>query len=948
MKRAILIAMVLASAAAAALAQPRQSQALDTAAVLPLDTAVAAGVLPNGLQYFVRANHKPEHRAELLLAVNAGSVLEQDNERGLSHFLEHMAFNGTKNFPHQALVDYIESIGMRFGADLNAGTGFDHTIYMLTVPTDSAPQFRQALQVLEDWAHQISFDDGEIDKERGVIMEEWRMGRGARRRIWDQQAQMLLAGSRYDGRNPIGDTAVILHFPHQLIKDYYKRWYRPDLMAVIAVGDFDRDAVVRQIKERFGAIPKAAKPAPRPVYPVPAQAEPRYSVVTDPEATGTMVSIEFLRKPDTITTVGGARRELAAQLFAVMLNQRLDELAKLPRPPFIEAEGSKDKLVATADEYSLGASVADTGVTAGLAALLTEARRVQLHGFVPSELARARAELLRKAEKEYQERDKTESRSFAWRYASHYLDGHAYLSPAADYQLTRALLPGISLAEVNALAKELITPQNRVYMASGPQRAGLQLPTEAGLSLTAARIEGEPVAPYVDKVAAQDLMPVKPKPGKVAKQKDYPELGLHEWTLANGVRVLLKPTDFKNDEILMRAFSLGGTSLADSAGFPSAQFAASIVEQSGLGAFDQTQLEKFLADKIVSVTPAIGRFDQGLTASASPADVATMLQLAHLYLTAPRSDSAAFRSFINRTAANLRNRNARPETALMDSLQLVLGRHSFRAQPASEQLLARVRLDDALGFYRRCFGKGDLTFILVGSFNPDSIRPLVETYLGSLPAAKLKSTWKDDGLRYPAGVSEVSIAKGIEPKSTVRMAFPAAFAWSQRDRLAANAVADYLDIRLREVVREDKSGTYSIWAFAQPSAEPEPQCLMHIAFGCAPERAGELTAAVFGVIDSLRLNGIPGGDLAKVKEIDLKEWETNSKQNSYWLGTLYQYARYQEDFGKILGYPALVNALTAEDVRQAARKYIDPKRYVKVTLLPAPAAAVPQKQGKDK
>lgn len=934
MKLSILAYMILAALTSQLHAQPAGMQ-LNPAAPLPLDTAVAAGVLPNGLRYYVRANRKPEQRAELLLAVRAGSVLEQDNERGLSHFLEHMAFNGTKNFPHQALIDYMESIGMRFGSDLNAGTGYDQTVYMLTVPTDSAPQFRRALQILEDWAHQISFEDAEIDQERGVIVEEWRLGRGARRRIWDQQSKVLLEGSRYADRNPIGDTGVIRHFPHKLIKEYYRRWYRPDLMAVVAVGDFNRDSVARQIKTQFAGFKRTGKPAARPLYPVSPQSHPRFSVVTDPEATGTTVSVNFLRRPDTVATVGGTRRELATQLFGTMLNQRLGELAKLSQPPFIAGYAYKRGIVDAVDAYALGANVADTGVTAGLAALLTETRRVQLHGFAPTELARAKAELLRQAEKGYHERDKTESQSFAWRYVSHYLGGNAYISPTDDYQLTRTLLPGIGLDEINALVRELITPGNRVFLASGPQRAGLQLPTEAGLQLTADRIEAQEVAPYVDKVATQDLMPKKPKPGRVVKQKLYTDLGLYQWELSNGVRVLLKPTDFKNDEILMRAFCLGGTSLADSAGFPSALFAASVIEEGGLGAYDQTQLEKFLAGKIVSVSPAIGRYDQGLSASASPADLATMFQMTNLFFTAPRRDSAAFRSFINRTAANLRNRNARPETALADSFQLILGRHNFRYRPVTEEMLPQVDLEKAMQFYRRCFADaGGFTFIFIGSFVPDSVKPLVETYLGSLPAPKIRARWRDDGVRYPGGANERAIAKGIDHKSTVRLAFPSQFSWSQQERLAAASLADYLDIRLREVVREDKSGAYSIWAYTNPSAEPAPQCLFNIGFGCAPERADELTAAVFSLIDTLRQNGISGDYLAKIKEMDLKEWETNVKQNGYWMSLLYQYFRYNEDPDKIMNYPVLVKSLTAEDIRQAAVRYLDPKRYVKVTLFP--------------
>ncbi len=926
-------------------AQPTGT-AFDPAAPLPADTAVASGILPNGLRYYVRANRKPEKRAELRLATRVGSILERDDEHGLSHFLEHMAFNGTKNFPHQALIDYTESIGMRFGANMNAGTGFDQTVYMLTVPTDSAPLFRKGLQVLEDWAHQITFEPAEIDKERGVIVEEWRLGRTARTRIWEQQSRVLFAGSPYPARRPIGDTAVIKNFPHKRIVDYYRRWYRPDLMAVVAVGDFDRDSVAAMIRAQFGKIKRAANPAKRQLYPVPFQAEPRFSLAADPEESNASVSVNFLRRPDTVLTAGQARGEMAAELVSAMLNQRLAELARLPRPPFLSAYAAKHEIVDPLATFSLGAGVADTGITAGLAALLTEARRVRLHGFTVTELARAKAELLRQAEQAYQERDKTESRRLVWRYVQSYLGGGTHLSAETEYRLALALLPAITLDEVNSAARRLITDENRVILASGPQRPGLELPTEPGLRLTMERIESQPAEPYVDAFAGQELMPRKPKPGGIVSRKLHRELGLHEWKLSNGARVLLKPTDFKNDEILLRAFAPGGTSLADSAGFMSARYAAAIAEEGGLGPFDRTQLEKYLAGRIVSLSPSIGRLEQGLSGSASPADLPVMLQMAHLYFTAPRRDTAAARSFLGRTAAGLRNRNARPETALADSFQLIIGRRRYPYRPVNEELLAAVDPDKALSFFRKRFGEaGGFTFILVGSFDPDSIRPLVETYLASLPAAKTLPRWRDDGVRHPDSIIERSIAKGVEAKSTVRLAFPAGFAWNQRERLLADAVGDYLDIKLREVVREDKGGTYSIWSYSQPSAEPVPQCLVHIGFGCDPERVGELSGAVFAVIDTMRQIGIPDSYLAKIREMNLKEWETNSKQNGFWTGTLYQYARYSEDPAKIPGYPELVRSLTAEDIRQAALRYLDPERYVKVALYPEQRAAAPPAPG---
>lgn len=905
------------------------------AAPLPSDTAVAAGVLDNGLRYYVRANRRPEQRAELRLAVRAGSVLEADNEKGLAHFLEHMAFNGTRNFPKQELTSFIESIGMRFGANLNAGTGYDRTVYILTVPTQPRERMSQALQILEDWAHQITFDPAEIDKERGVIVEEWRLGLGARSRMWDKHNQVLFAGSRYAERRPIGDTAVINNFPPKRMTDFYRRWYRPDLMAVVAVGDFDRDSVAAMIRERFSAVPKPVKPVKRPFHPVPRQAEPRFSIASDPEATEASVSISFLMKPDTLATAGDYRRELTANMLLTMLNQRLEELKRRPDPPFLEGYAYKYGYVEAASMFSLGAEVADDGLLRGLEALLEEARRVELHGFTPGELSRARAELLRQVEKQYLERDKTESRALAWVYLADFLRGNAYPDPGTELELARSLLPGITLDEVNSLAGELITRENRVYLASAPEKQGLAVPGVDDLRRLAAEVGQREAGPYVDETAGRELLRSRPKPGRVTKIKRYPELGVTRWTLANGAQVYLKPTDFKNDEILLRSFALGGTSLADSAGFPSALMAAQVAVEGGLGDFDRMQLEKHLAGRIAEASPWVRTYDQGVNGSASPRDLELMLQMVHLRFAAPRRDSAAFASFLSRTAAGLRHRDARPETALSDSFQLVMGGRSFRARPVTAELLGGVGLDQAMDFYRRRFADASgYTFILVGSFDPDSVRPLVEAYLGGLPGRGRRERWRDTGMRYPAGANLMALRRGMEHKSTVRMAFVSGMAWGQKERLQADALSDYLDMRLREAVREDRGGTYSIWSFSQSTAEPKAQCAVHIGFGTAPERVDELTAVVFSVADSARKAPIPDDYLAKIREINLREWETKSRENGHWAGLLQQYLRHGEDIGKITGYPEAVRKLKGEDIRRAALRHLDPGRYVKVSLFP--------------
>lgn len=904
------------------------------------DTSVISGVLDNGLRYYVKSNRRPEQRAELRLAVKAGSILERDNEKGLAHFLEHMAFNGTKNYPKQALVDFIESLGMRFGANLNAGTGFDQTIYILTIPTQPRERVGQALQVLEDWAHLMAMEPEEIEKERGVIVEEWRLGLDADNRIWEKQSQVLFSGSRYAERRPIGDTAVIKHFPPKRLIDFYRRWYRPDLMAVVAVGDFDGDSVAALIRQEFSQIPRAAKPEPRPFYPLTFPAEPRYSIVTDPEATGAVVSLNVLLKPDTLRTVGDLRQKIVNDLLSTMFNQRLEEIKRKPRPPFLEAQCYRTRYVDAADIFTLAAEVADDGMISGIEALMLEAKRARLYGFGPAELARAKAELLRQWEQRYLERDKTESRRLTWGYVSHFLRANCYLDPEQELRLARLLLPGIELEDINNLARSILSSPGKIFLASGPERAGLKIPSLEEWQGRIAAAEQSEVAPYVENLSRQNLMKEKPRPGRVRTSRNYSELGIVQWTLANGVRVYLKPTNFKNDEIVLRSFAWGGTSLADSQNYFSARYAAQVVAEAGVGDFDRTQLEKFLSGKIVEARPWIQNYDQGINASASPADLETMLQLVHLYFTAPRCDSAAFASFIARTAASLRHREADPENALRDSLQLILGGHSYRARPANEEMISRVDLGQALDFYRQLFSAAfDQTFFLVGSFRPDSIRPLVETYLGSLPQRGRLRKWRDPGIRYPRDKEERIIHKGLEPKSAVRLAYVSDMKWNREARLLAGVVSDYLDIKLREVVREEKGGTYSIWTHDQATAEPVPQCAIHIGLGCDPDRAEELTQTIEAVIDTLRERPIPGDYLERIIQMNLKEWETRMKENQYWASQMMFGVKYKEDLDGIRLYPRELRNVTPEKVLRAARNYLQPSRRVKVVLYPEKSAA---------
>ena len=904
-------------------------------APLPSDGSVRSGTLDNGLRYYVRRNAKPERRAELRLVVDAGSVLEEDGQRGLAHLLEHMAFNGTRQFAKDEIVRFLESVGMRFGADLNASTSFDETIYTLTLPTDSAGVLARGLDILSEWAHAITLDSAEVARERPVVIEEWRSGQGAASRIRDQQLPIIFRGSRYATRLPIGDTAVIRRATAPDLRRFYETWYRPDLMAVVVVGDVDVREVEAAIRREFGPLRAPAGAPPRPATSVPGHAETLVGIATDPEETSTSVSVLYKRDPEASRTVADARRELVESLYDQMLNARLYELAQRPDAPFLGAGSSKGRFLRAKDAYSLGAAVADSGVLRGLEALLVEAARVERHGFTASELSRAKEDLLRGMERAYAERDKTVSGVFADAYVTAFLQREPYVSTADAWALHQRFVPGIGVEEVNRLAREFISDSNRVVLVSAPANAEVRLPTEAELLATFARVRGVTVAAYDDRVVDAPLVPTAPAAGRVTAERVHAAAGVTEWTLSNGVRVLVKPTRFKDDQVLLAGRSPGGHSLVPDDAFLSASLAASVVELGGVGAFDQIQLEKALAGKAVSVSPSVGALEEGISGGASPRDLETLLQLVYLYFTAPRADSAAYQAFLARARTSLENRGRSPEAAFADTLQVTLAQHHRRARPATPALLRELDLGTALAVYRDRFADaGDFTFAIVGTVDTAALRPLVERWLGALPGTGRRETWRDVGITRPGGVVRREVRRGVEPKAETQLVFHGPAAYSLEQRYAIAALSQVLDVRLRESLREELGGTYGASVGGQLVREPREEYSISVSFGSAPERVDELTAVVLREIDSLKTAGPRPADVANAQEILRRSLETGLEQNGYWLGQLLTYDRLKLPLADIPRERRFADALTPALIRDAARRYLDTTRYVQVTLRP--------------
>ncbi|MCX6544233.1 MAG: pitrilysin family protein [Acidobacteria bacterium] len=587
---------------------------------VPVDARITIGYLPNGLRYYIRTNERPSRRAELRLVINVGSVVEDDDQRGVAHFVEHMAFNGSEHFAKQDLIKFMESIGMRLGPGVNAETGFDETVYMLHVPTDNPEAMAKAFLFLADVAHGLSFDREAIDKERGVIVEEWRQGRGADARMRDQQFPILLRGSRYSDRVPIGTKESIEGFKPEALKRFYADWYRPDLMGVIAVGDFSKSAIEAMIKAQFGAIPAPPHPRPRTAFEVPDHPETLFAVATDAEAAMTTVGVYNMLPLRDQTTVGAYRQQQVERLYTNMLTERLAELTLRADPPFMKAVVGRGLFVRTKEAATLMALVREDGIESGLRALVTESTRAARFGFTPAELEREKRDTMRLYEGAFAERDKEESAVLAAEYIRNFTQQEPLPGITYEYGLVQRFLPNITLQEVNQVAKEW-TGGSRIVLVNAPQKDGLKVPDAARLAAAIKSGAETDVTPYVEVAANQSLFDELPKPGSVVRSKTREAFGVTEWELSNGVKVMLKPTDFKQDEVVFRATSPGGTSLASDKDYIAAMTAPQVIAAGGVGTFDVIQLRNILSGKAVAVRAFIDDTREGIAGGGSPKEL---------------------------------------------------------------------------------------------------------------------------------------------------------------------------------------------------------------------------------------------------------------------------------------------------------------------------------------
>lgn len=905
---------------------------------IPVDSAVVIGQLDNGITYYLRENHEPESRLELRLAVNAGSILEDEDQRGLAHFVEHMLFNGTCRFPKQTLIAFLQRTGMQIGPDINAYTSFDETVYMLQVPTDSMEVIQKAFQVLEDWATCATMSDEEIDNERGVVVEEWRSGRGASGRMRDQILPVLLGDSRYAERLPIGDTLVIKQSSYESVRRYYDMWYRPDLMAVVVVGDMDVESMKSLVEQHFESIAPPAEPVPRPTYSVPALEETRYKIARDSEfASFPSLSVSFRQPVVPMETIADYRESLVRSLASGMLSRRLQEIADDgTRAPFLFAGTGSGEIVRGVPQYQFQAFVNEDSLVAALRTLILEAERVKQHSFSAGELTRYTDSFMRSREQAFNERDNRPSAGLASSYVAHYLEANPIPGVVHAYRLAQQLVPTITLEEVSAYLPQALSSEDRVVTAMLPEKASLEWVTEETLASTFQSYDGMAVEPYIDNALDEPLFSEELDPAAIVSESTIPELDITEITLANGIRVVMKPTDFRADEVRFTAHSEGGTSLYSDDEYLTATFASQIVASSGVGAFDQVALQKKLSGKRASVSPFISGLFEGFNGQASPEDLELLFQLIHLRVTQPRADSSAFLSAININRTFLANRQNSPTAAFSDTLNTTLYMNAFRSRPRTAEDLDKIDMARAFEVYQERFADmDDFVFIFVGAFDIDTLTGLAQTYLGTLPTTDREETWQDVSAPTPDATIAKTVYKGEEAQSRVSIVFNGPYTDSREARHHMESLEMLLDILLFEELREARGGVYGAGVNALPLRRSRERYRFTISFGCDPERAEELTQAVFDKIDEIKRDGVTEDYLNRVKEQQRQQRVTSLEENGFWVSALRSayYSDSLEEPLDILRHNELVDNMTAEDIQQAATQWLT-DRYVQVTLYP--------------
>jgi len=913
------------------------------APLLPIDSNVRVGVLSNGLTYYIRHNEKPKQRAEFHIAQAVGAILEEDHQNGLAHFLEHMAFNGTEHFPDKGIIHYFESVGVNFGGDINAYTSLDETVYRLSnVPTVRSGIIDSALLVMRDWSTGLLLEGDEIDNERGVIREEWRTGANANRRMWKESSKKKYAGSQYAKRDVIGDTAVINNFSYQALRDYYKKWYGPDLQSIVVVGDIDVDSIEAKIKALWADVPARTNRGERPIYPIENNVEPIVSIVTDAEAQQTRIELEY--KHDVLpeeaeVTMYAYTLDLFNNLISTMLNYRFSEITQDPDASFVGAYGYYGEIVKSKDGFQLIVIPKEGHEKQALKDLLTEAEKVKRFGFTNAELERAKADLLKQYEKAYNERNNRENIAFTREYIRHYLDKTPIPGIEWEYDMVKLMFPQINVAMVNELAQSYVTDDNLIISFMGPEKETVEIPSkEEALSIVETVKATELEAPK-EETLDKPLVKKEPKCSKIKSIKTNEALGTTEWILKNGVKVVIKPTTFKQDEILMTATSKGGLSKVQNiADLPSAMMAADIVNANGIGDFTAIELEKYLSGKNVSVSPEISGYSEGFSGNSSVKDFETMLKLTYLYFKAPRQDDKSFQALKNMYTTYLMNRETNPKAAFSDSIQMTASNHHPRTVLFDLATLEKVDQARALAIYKERFAiPADFTFMFTGNIDPNdkATQKLIAKWLGGLKSKKKTEDFVDHGVRAPKGEVKNYFDRTMQiHTASNRIQYTDDMAYTLANDLNMSVIGDILDIRYLENIREKEGGSYGVGVGGILRNKPVPTAVLLMQFDTDPEKQAKLMGIIHQEVQTIVEKGPRADDLQKVKEIMLKKFAQNLEQNDWWNNTvLYNY--YTDGIDYYNDYKTAVEAVTVVTVQETLKQLVQQGNVIEVVMLPA-------------
>ncbi|MDR1882955.1 MAG: insulinase family protein [Prevotella sp.] len=908
---------------------------------LPIDPQVRFGKLENGLTYYIRYNAYPEKRADFYIAQKVGSMQEEDNQAGLAHFLEHMAFNGSKNFPgKKTMLNYLESIGVKFGANVNAYTSFDETVYNLSnVPVIRQTIIDSCLLILHDWSSFIALKDEQIDEERLVIKEEWRTRSGAQSRIWDKQLPVIFQGSKYADRMPIGKMEIVENFPYQTLKDYYHKWYRPDLQAIIVVGDINVDEVEAQIKIMFADVPKPVNPAERVYFPVPDNDKPVVSVITDPEAVETIVCLYIKHDilPEALKkTQAGLVSGIVKSLASSMLSDRLREISQKADAPFANSYAYDGNFFVskTKDAWTTQALSKEGKASETLASIIRENERVRKFGFTDAEVERAKASLLQRYENMYNNRNKELNGRYVQEYVSSFSDNEGIPGIEYEYNFMKQIAPMIDARMVNAMSQKLISNRNIIITVIGPEKEGLAYPDADELLNVFNAVEAEDITPYTETVSNEPLIMQMPQAGKVVNTATDEILGATVWTLSNGMKAVLKKTDYKDDQILMLAHGYGGISIVPDADIINANMASMVPYIGGIGNFSSTDLKKVLAGKSASVDVNISGWTQGLGGSSTIKDTETLLQLTYLHFTAPRKDEGAYTTLMDVIKSQLKNQNSEPS--------YIMDLHATRAKYENNPRMQTMTLEDAekidydrvIEIYKEIFANpGSFTFTFVGTIDEAALKPLVEQYLASLPSGNKDAGYKKVNVDIRKGKFDDVFEQEMKtPKTSVLELYSGTLKRNMKTQIALSMLKQILDIVYVRAIREEAGGTYGVRTQTGISRVPEGQTILQMTFDTDPERASSIVPLIDREVKNIAEKGPEDADFQKVKEYMIKKFQEDEKTNGYWLGVLGAYHFFGED--NYSNYLSTVNALSKDDIKAVIKDLASQGNFIEVIMNP--------------